>query len=199
MSEPVNVKILDREFTVGVEPGERESLMSAAQLLDARMREVRGSNRMAALDRVAVLTALNLAHELLQGQLRRLQGTAKLNALGHGLLKTRRSQHLIGQGADFGHHAALDQFQQLAVLVLGFAGHFQTLVPAQHFKKLLPGLLHQAVACFLKTCLSQLELSLCQAVMRLNFAPSPKRLLNEHGALSSTARRSGFSAEGWKS
>jgi cell division protein ZapA len=66
VSEPVNVKILDREFTVGVEPGERESLMSAAQLLDARMREVRGSNRMAALDRVAVLTALNLAHELLQ-------------------------------------------------------------------------------------------------------------------------------------
>jgi cell division protein ZapA len=66
VSEPVNVKILDREFTVGVEPSERDSLMSAAHLLDARMREVRGSNRMAALDRVAVLTALNLAHELLQ-------------------------------------------------------------------------------------------------------------------------------------
>lgn len=66
MSEPVNVKILDREFTVGVEPQERESLMAAAHLLDARMREIRGSNRMAALDRVAVLTALNLAHELLQ-------------------------------------------------------------------------------------------------------------------------------------
>jgi cell division protein ZapA len=66
VSEPVNVKILDREFTVGVEPDERESLMAAAQLLDARMREIRGSNRMAALDRVAVLTALNLAHELLQ-------------------------------------------------------------------------------------------------------------------------------------
>ena len=66
MSEPVNVKILDREFTVGVEPAERESLVAAATLLDARMREVRGSNRMAALDRVAVLTALNLAHELLQ-------------------------------------------------------------------------------------------------------------------------------------
>lgn len=66
MSEPVNVKILDREFTVGVEPDERESLVAAATLLDARMREIRGSNRMAALDRVAVLTALNLAHELLQ-------------------------------------------------------------------------------------------------------------------------------------
>ena len=66
MSEPVNVRILDREFTVGVEPDERDSLVAAATMLDARMREVRGSNRMAALDRVAVLTALNLAHELLQ-------------------------------------------------------------------------------------------------------------------------------------
>jgi cell division protein ZapA len=66
VSEPFNVKILDREFTVGVEPDERDSLMAAAHLLDARMREIRGSNRMAALDRVAVLTALNLAHELLQ-------------------------------------------------------------------------------------------------------------------------------------
>ena len=32
------------------------------------MREIRGSNRMAALDRVAVLAALNLAHELLQAR-----------------------------------------------------------------------------------------------------------------------------------
>ena len=68
MSEPVNVRILDREFTVGVEPAERDSLMAAASLLDARMREVRGNNKMAALDRVAVLAALNLAHELLQAR-----------------------------------------------------------------------------------------------------------------------------------
>ena len=68
MSEPVNVRVLDREFTVGCEPGEQDKLMAAAQFLDARMREVRGSNRSAALDRVAVLTALNLAAELLQGR-----------------------------------------------------------------------------------------------------------------------------------
>lgn len=65
-SEPVSVHILDREYTVGVEPGERGSLMAAAKLLDSKMREVRGSNRMAAVDRVAVLAALNLAHELQQ-------------------------------------------------------------------------------------------------------------------------------------
>lgn len=65
-NEVVNVRLLDREYTIGVEPGERESLLAAARLLDAKMREVRGGNRMAAIDRVAVLAALNMAHELHQ-------------------------------------------------------------------------------------------------------------------------------------
>ncbi|MGE8214305.1 MULTISPECIES: cell division protein ZapA [unclassified Stenotrophomonas] len=65
-NEPVSVHILDREYTVGVEPGERQSLTAAARMLDGKMREIRGSNRMAAVDRVAVLAALNLAHELQQ-------------------------------------------------------------------------------------------------------------------------------------
>lgn len=65
-TEPVSIRILDREYTVGVEPDERDSLAAAARLLDARMREIRGGNRVAALDRVAVLAALNLAHELQQ-------------------------------------------------------------------------------------------------------------------------------------
>jgi cell division protein ZapA len=65
-TEPISVHILDREYTIGVEPGERSSLMAAAKLLDGKMREVRGSNKMAAVDRVAVLAALNMAHELQQ-------------------------------------------------------------------------------------------------------------------------------------
>ena len=64
--EPVNIRVLDREYTVGVAPGERDALIAAARLLDTRMRELRGSNRMAAIDRIAVLTALNLAAELQQ-------------------------------------------------------------------------------------------------------------------------------------
>lgn len=63
-NQPVNIKLLDREYTVGCGPDELDSLMSAAKLLDGKMREIRGGNRMAALDRVAVLAALNLAHEL---------------------------------------------------------------------------------------------------------------------------------------
>lgn len=65
-AQPVNILLLDREYTVGCIDEERESLLAAAKLLDAKMREIRGGNRMAALDRVAVLAALNLAHDLEQ-------------------------------------------------------------------------------------------------------------------------------------
>jgi cell division protein ZapA len=64
VTEGVAIRILDREFTIGCPPDERESLQAAAQLLDARMRGIRGDNRMAAFDRVAVIAALNLAAEV---------------------------------------------------------------------------------------------------------------------------------------
>ena len=70
-AEPVSVRILDREYTVGVSTAEHDGLVAAARLLDARMREIRGNNRMVALDRVAVLAALNLAHEVQQLRLER--------------------------------------------------------------------------------------------------------------------------------
>lgn len=68
MSEPVNLHIVDREYTVSCEPHERTDLMDAARLLDTRMREIRAGNRSAGVDRIAVLAALNLAHELLQSR-----------------------------------------------------------------------------------------------------------------------------------
>ena len=96
-SEPVSVRILDREYTVGVAPDERDGLMAAARLLDGKMREVRGANRMAAVDRVAVLAALNLAHELQQlrdeNQQRDREVSRVLADLQHkldGLLDTAR-------------------------------------------------------------------------------------------------------------
>lgn len=96
-SEPVGVRVLDREYTVGVSAEERDGLLAAARLLDARMRELRGNNRMVALDRIAVLAALNLAHEVQQlrqerdSQQRELAGT--LEALN------RRLDGLLGTGA----------------------------------------------------------------------------------------------------
>ncbi len=66
MSEPVNLRIAERDYTVACEPHERADLLEAARLLDVRMRDTRNGNRNASADRVAVLVALNLAHELMQ-------------------------------------------------------------------------------------------------------------------------------------
>ena len=63
---PVTIRVLDRDYTVGVTEAEHDSLSAAARSLDTRMREIRGGNRTASMDRIAVLTALNLAHELHQ-------------------------------------------------------------------------------------------------------------------------------------
>ena len=65
-TEPVTIRILDREYTVGVGEAEHASLTAAARMLDTRMRELRGTNKLVSPDRLAVLTALNLAHELQQ-------------------------------------------------------------------------------------------------------------------------------------
>jgi cell division protein ZapA len=63
---PVSVNILDREFLIGCTPEERPGLVAAASYLDAKMREVRNAARSAGLDRIAVMAALNITHELIQ-------------------------------------------------------------------------------------------------------------------------------------
>ena len=76
-SETVSIRVLDREYTVGVTEAERASLTSAARMLDARMRELRGSNKMVAPDRLAVLTALNLAYQLADSTPRKASAAAQ--------------------------------------------------------------------------------------------------------------------------
>ncbi|MBN8481319.1 MAG: cell division protein ZapA [Xanthomonadales bacterium] len=67
MSEPVAVRILDREYLIACAPDERSGLIGAAAYLDGKLRELRNGsvNRGGGLDRIAVLAALNIAHELL--------------------------------------------------------------------------------------------------------------------------------------
>ncbi|UXI69168.1 cell division protein ZapA [Tahibacter amnicola] len=65
MSDPVSVSILDREFLIACTAEERPGLIAAAAYLDGKMREVRNAIRAPGLDRIAVLAALNITHELI--------------------------------------------------------------------------------------------------------------------------------------
>lgn len=64
--EAISVKILDREYTFSCEPGERRQLQDAADYLDQQMRQVRDTGGLPGLEKVAVMTALNITNDFLQ-------------------------------------------------------------------------------------------------------------------------------------
>lgn len=67
----VSIRILDKDYRIACQPQEEEGLRDSARLLDGRMREIRQTGRVIGTDRIAVIAALNLAHELIQLQRRR--------------------------------------------------------------------------------------------------------------------------------
>jgi cell division protein ZapA len=62
----ISVRLLDREYQVACPSEERADLLDSAEYLDAKMREVRDGGKVVGLDRIAVISALNLANELIK-------------------------------------------------------------------------------------------------------------------------------------
>lgn len=65
----IAVSILGRNYKVACEDGEREALLQAVAYVDGKMGEIRNSGKVAGTERVAVMVALNIAHELLSTKL----------------------------------------------------------------------------------------------------------------------------------
>lgn len=63
--KPISVKILSKEFQVSCPAGSEEQLFEVAHHLDQKMREIRKSGRVIGIERIAIMAALNLGHELL--------------------------------------------------------------------------------------------------------------------------------------
>ncbi|MDO8413519.1 MAG: cell division protein ZapA [Gallionellaceae bacterium] len=65
----LDVTILDREFRVACPEDERAELLDAVAYLDKKMREIRDVGKVATAERIAIMSALNIAHELLTTRL----------------------------------------------------------------------------------------------------------------------------------
>ena len=65
---PVTVQIMDSEYRVACTPEEREALLQAANYLNDRMLDIRAIGKVLGTERIAVITALNIAHELLRSR-----------------------------------------------------------------------------------------------------------------------------------
>jgi cell division protein ZapA len=62
----VSVRILEKEYQVACLPEERSELLDSAEFLNGKMKDIRDAGNIVGLDRIAVMAALNLAHELLK-------------------------------------------------------------------------------------------------------------------------------------
>ena len=65
----IEVSILGRAYRVACEDNEREGLMRAVAYLDAKMGEIKQAAKVSGPERIAVMAALNVAHELLSVKL----------------------------------------------------------------------------------------------------------------------------------
>lgn len=61
----VSINILGKDYLISCADDERQNLLSSAEYLDSKMREIRDSGKVIGTDRIAVMAALNIAHELL--------------------------------------------------------------------------------------------------------------------------------------
>lgn len=74
-SVPVTVQLMETEYRVACSEDKRESLLAAADYLNAKMLEIRGSGKLLGVERIAVMAALNISHELLTGRQESLEFT----------------------------------------------------------------------------------------------------------------------------
>jgi cell division protein ZapA len=65
-AQPINISILDKDYKVACPVGEQSALLESARFLDTRMREIRDSGNIIGSERIAVITALNMANDLLR-------------------------------------------------------------------------------------------------------------------------------------
>lgn len=64
-TKSLDVSIMGREFRVACPDDEQEELLAAVSYLDRKMREIRDSGKVIGVERIAIMAALNIAHELL--------------------------------------------------------------------------------------------------------------------------------------
>ncbi len=68
-AKTIEISILGRNYKIACEDGEREALLEAVAYLDGKMGDIKKSGKVNGTDRIAVMAALNIAHEFLSTKL----------------------------------------------------------------------------------------------------------------------------------
>ncbi len=59
----IAISVMGREFRVAAPAGEERQLMASVDLLNRKMKEIRDTGKVVGNERIAIMAALNIAHE----------------------------------------------------------------------------------------------------------------------------------------
>lgn len=79
-TSPVKVTILDKEYFISCSDDEREQLRTAVDILNQNMLEMKRNGNVIGTERIAVMTALNMTHELLAYKQKNQDYTSKIDS-----------------------------------------------------------------------------------------------------------------------
>lgn len=77
----ININIMGRDFRIKCPPQKVSELQEAAYLLDNKMREITNGGKFIGLDKLAVIAALNISHDLLSQKQKNNSYLSHLNAI----------------------------------------------------------------------------------------------------------------------
>lgn len=66
--DSLTIKVLEKEYRVACPADERESLTASANMLNERLMQIKSKGAVISTERIAVMAALNMSHEILNGQ-----------------------------------------------------------------------------------------------------------------------------------
>ena len=78
--DSVTITILGKEYQIGCPPSEEEALRKSARYLDDQMSKIKARGSALGFEKVAVMAALNISHELLKKSL-------EVSEVEHGSLR----------------------------------------------------------------------------------------------------------------
>jgi cell division protein ZapA len=71
----LTVNILDKEYRVACSPDEEENLLASASTLNKKLNEIKKKGAVIGTERIAIMAALNMSHELLTGKAMEIENT----------------------------------------------------------------------------------------------------------------------------
>ncbi len=67
-AKPMDINIMGRGLKVACPVGEEAQLAAAVDFLNQKMQEIKDAGKVVSIDRIAMIAALNIAHELLKSK-----------------------------------------------------------------------------------------------------------------------------------